>query len=32
MNELDFSFLGEKYSDELMCRIADSDVNPVTYQ
>jgi len=31
MNELDFSFLGEKYSDHLMCRIADADVNPVSY-
>jgi hypothetical protein len=31
MNSLDFSFLGEKYSDELMCRIADAEVNPVSY-
>ena len=30
MNTLDFSFLGEKYSDELCCQIADSDIHPIT--
>jgi hypothetical protein len=30
MNELDFSFLGEKYSDSIMCRIADANIHPVT--
>lgn len=32
LNNLDFSFLGEKYSDVLATRIAEAEVHPVTLQ
>lgn len=31
MNRLDFSFLGEKYSDLLATRIAEGEVHPVSF-
>ena len=31
MNDIDFEFLGEKFSDELMCSVADGVVHPVTF-
>jgi len=30
MNNLNYSFLGEKYPDELACKIAEAEVHPVT--
>lgn len=30
INQPDFSFLGERYSEEISCRIADADIHPVT--
>ena len=31
MNQLDFSFLGEKYSELKMVRIAEGEIHPVTF-
>ena len=31
LNNMDFDFLGEKYSDEKMCAIADGDIHPATF-
>lgn len=31
MNQLDFDFLGEKYSSDLAIRIAEGRVHPVTF-
>lgn len=31
MNNLDFSFLGEKYSEHLITGIAEGEIHPVTF-